>query len=86
MSERPIKDVISTIVTLAVTSQNNDTLAKWLELNDIVVSIALAYRENMIIGLTKSGEAMLRDSISNLASALEITSDELIDLATRDDE
>ena len=87
MSEKqPIQNIIDTVIALAFSSQNNETLAKWVSLHDIGVALAFAHRDQMITGLTPFGEQVLRDAISNLASVLETTEDHLVQMAISDDD
>jgi hypothetical protein len=87
MSEtHTIDSIVETVIALTVSSQNNETLAKWVELHDIGVSLAFAHREQMITGLTTHGEQVIREAVTNLASSLETTVDYLVDIATSPDE
>lgn len=87
MSEKhTLQNIVDTIIALAFSSQNNETLAKWVSLHDIGVALAFAHRDQMITGFTPLGEQVLRDAISNLASALETTEDHLVQMAISDDD
>ena len=54
MSENhTLQDIVDTVIAMTVSSQNNETLAKWAELHDIGVALAFAHIENMITGLAQ---------------------------------
>lgn len=87
MSENhTLQDIVDTVIAMTVSSQNNETLAKWVELHDIGVALAFAHKEKMITGLTQHGEQVLRETITNLATVLDTTEDYLVQIAIGDED
>jgi cyanophycinase-like exopeptidase len=76
-----VDNLAEAVVALAVTGQTNRVLGRWAEDNDMAVSVAIAYREKYVTGVTDSGKQVMQNALIVLASALQITESELMRIA-----